>query len=60
MILAAHCIYALKSLQNQTLIAIKAPHGSSLEVPDPDEVWSLHKWLAEEIRFVLVPDPLFT
>lgn len=50
----------LKSLQNQTLIAIKAPHGSSLEVPDPDEVQSLHKWLAEEIRFVLVPDPLFT
>ncbi|KAL5808670.1 hypothetical protein ACOSQ3_029361 [Xanthoceras sorbifolium] len=24
--------------QNQTLIAIKAPHGTTLEVPDPDEV----------------------
>lgn len=26
------------SHQNDTLIAIKAPHGTSLEVPDPDEV----------------------
>jgi transcription factor E2F3 len=25
-------------MQNQTLIAIKAPHGTTLEVPDPDEV----------------------
>lgn len=25
-------------LQNETLIAIKAPHGTTLEVPDPDEV----------------------
>jgi hypothetical protein len=25
-------------LQNKTLIAIKAPHGTMLEVPDPDEV----------------------
>lgn len=25
-------------LQNQTLIAVKAPHGTTLEVPDPDEV----------------------
>ena len=24
--------------QNQTLIAVKAPHGTTLEVPDPDEV----------------------
>ncbi|KAL0844362.1 hypothetical protein Bca101_017608 [Brassica carinata] len=24
-------------LQNQTLIAVKAPHGTTLEVPDPDE-----------------------
>jgi transcription factor E2F3 len=24
--------------QNETLIAIKAPHGTTLEVPDPDEV----------------------
>jgi hypothetical protein len=28
------------NLQNQTLIAIKAPHGTTLEVPDPDEVGS--------------------
>jgi hypothetical protein len=26
------------ALQNETLIAIKAPHGTTLEVPDPDEV----------------------
>lgn len=25
-------------LQNETLIAVKAPHGTTLEVPDPDEV----------------------
>ena len=24
--------------QNETLIAVKAPHGTTLEVPDPDEV----------------------
>lgn len=24
--------------QNETLIAIRAPHGTTLEVPDPDEV----------------------
>jgi hypothetical protein len=27
-----------RALQNETLIAIKAPHGTTLEVPDPDEV----------------------
>lgn len=26
------------SKQNETLIAIKAPHGTTLEVPDPEEV----------------------
>lgn len=26
-------------LQNETLIAIKAPLGTTLEVPDPDEVF---------------------
>ncbi|KAH0749893.1 hypothetical protein KY290_029125 [Solanum tuberosum] len=30
-------IKSLPCLQNDTLIAIKAPHGTSLEVPDPDE-----------------------
>jgi hypothetical protein len=28
-------------VQNETLIAIKAPHGTTLEVPDPDEVGSI-------------------
>ncbi|GLJ52549.1 hypothetical protein SUGI_1118290 [Cryptomeria japonica] len=28
----------LPCFQNETLIAIKAPHGTTLEVPDPDEV----------------------
>ncbi|CAN0879413.1 Transcription factor E2FA [Linum grandiflorum] len=27
----------LPCFQNQTLIAVKAPHGTTLEVPDPDE-----------------------
>lgn len=30
-----HCFY-----QGETLIAIKAPHGTTLEVPDPDEARS--------------------
>ncbi|XP_054800447.1 transcription factor E2FA isoform X1 [Prosopis cineraria] len=30
-------IKGLPSLQNETLIAIKAPHGTTLEVPDPEE-----------------------
>jgi len=29
--------------QNETLIAIKAPHGTTLEVPDPEEVSLVHK-----------------
>lgn len=31
-------IKGLPSFQNETLIAIKAPHGTTLEVPDPDEI----------------------
>ncbi|KAM7496967.1 hypothetical protein LguiA_021381 [Lonicera macranthoides] len=31
-------IKALPCFQNETLIAIKAPHGTTLEVPDPDEI----------------------
>ncbi|KAK4776137.1 hypothetical protein SAY87_024098 [Trapa incisa] len=31
-------IKSLPCFQNETLIAIKAPHGTTLEVPDPDEV----------------------
>lgn len=30
-------IKTLPGFQNQTLIAVKAPHGTTLEVPDPDE-----------------------
>uniref|UniRef100_A0A5B6ZWZ9 Putative transcription factor E2FB n=1 Tax=Davidia involucrata TaxID=16924 RepID=A0A5B6ZWZ9_DAVIN len=30
-------IKGLPCFQNETLIAIKAPHGTTLEVPDPDE-----------------------
>ncbi|KAG6536022.1 hypothetical protein ZIOFF_001060 [Zingiber officinale] len=30
-------IKSVPCFQNQTLIAIKAPHGTTLEVPDPDE-----------------------
>ncbi|KAJ6671760.1 TRANSCRIPTION FACTOR E2FB [Salix viminalis] len=30
-------IKILPGFQNETLIAIKAPHGTTLEVPDPDE-----------------------
>ncbi|CAN4099031.1 unnamed protein product [Withania somnifera] len=30
-------IKSLPCLQNETLIAIKAPHGTTMEVPDPDE-----------------------
>ncbi|GMI81661.1 E2F transcription factor 3 [Hibiscus trionum] len=30
-------IKSLLCFQNETLIAIKAPHGTTLEVPDPDE-----------------------
>ncbi|KAF2603185.1 hypothetical protein F2Q70_00028441 [Brassica cretica] len=30
-------IKSLLGFQNQTLIAVKAPHGTTLEVPDPDE-----------------------
>ncbi|GAY42932.1 hypothetical protein CUMW_070740 [Citrus unshiu] len=34
-----HQKYALFSRMNQTLIAIKAPQASYIEVPDPDEVY---------------------
>ncbi|KAK4735066.1 hypothetical protein R3W88_009327 [Solanum pinnatisectum] len=32
-------IKSLPCFQNETLIAVKAPHGTALEVPDPDEVF---------------------
>lgn len=38
--------------QNETLIAIKAPHGTTLEVPDPDEVTSL-SYLLRLISFLI-------
>ncbi|KAJ4841973.1 hypothetical protein Tsubulata_020131 [Turnera subulata] len=34
-------IKSLPCFQNETLIAIKAPHGTTLEVPDPDEAVDL-------------------
>ncbi|RID69733.1 hypothetical protein BRARA_C01810 [Brassica rapa] len=34
-------IKSLPRFQNQTLIAVKAPHGTTLEVPDPDEAGDL-------------------
>ncbi|TYG48041.1 hypothetical protein ES288_D11G391400v1 [Gossypium darwinii] len=30
-------IKGIPCFQNESLIAIKAPHGTTLEVPDPDE-----------------------
>lgn len=39
------CLY-----QNETLIAIKAPHGTTLEVPDPDEVTRQKKNLKRKER----------
>lgn len=35
-LLTGVCLFC--SRQKETLIAIKAPHGTTLEVPDPDEV----------------------
>lgn len=33
----------LQLTQNQTVIVVKAPHASCIEVPDPDEVGSLDR-----------------
>lgn len=41
-------------LQNKTLIAIKAPHGTTLEVPDPDEVCM--EQCVYHIKTLRVPD----
>ena len=38
MLLRSNCCVYILYHQNETLIAIKAPHGTTLEVPDPDEV----------------------
>ncbi|AQK71574.1 Transcription factor E2FA [Zea mays] len=43
-------IKGLPSFQNETLIAIKAPHGTTLEVPDPDEAGD---YLQRRYRIVL-------
>ncbi|XP_042471230.1 transcription factor E2FB-like isoform X1 [Zingiber officinale] len=37
-------IKSVPCFQNQTLIAIKAPHGTTLEVPDPDEAFEYPHW----------------
>ncbi|KAL9228615.1 hypothetical protein vseg_004171 [Gypsophila vaccaria] len=36
-------IKAVPCFQNETLIAVKAPHGTTLEVPDPDEAVDCHQ-----------------
>ncbi|OAY76505.1 Transcription factor E2FA [Ananas comosus] len=43
-------IKGLPCFQNETLIAIKAPHGTTLEVPDPDEAGD---YLQRRYRIVL-------
>lgn len=40
--------------QNETLIAIKAPHGTTLEVPDPDEVSQDYNFLSEGTSYILL------
>ncbi|KAL5219929.1 hypothetical protein ABZP36_024642 [Zizania latifolia] len=44
-------IKGLPCFQNETLIAIKAPHGTTLEVPDPDEAGD---YLQRRYRIVLI------
>ena len=49
-------LWFLLTWQNQTLIAIKAPHGTTLEVPDPDEVgwfWNLPRVMNAFILFLM-------
>ncbi|KAM0024707.1 putative transcription factor E2F-DP family [Helianthus debilis subsp. tardiflorus] len=45
-------IKGLPCFQNETLIAIKAPHGTTLEVPDPDEVSM--KWELNLVSFLSI------
>ena len=47
-------IYSNCFYQNETLIAIKAPHGTTLEVPDPDEVIEEQRRLTQEVHFVFL------
>lgn len=47
-------IYSNCFYQNETLIAIKAPHGTTLEVPDPDEVNEEQRRLIQEVHFVIL------
>ncbi|KAG6487367.1 hypothetical protein ZIOFF_055953 [Zingiber officinale] len=46
-------IKGLPCFQNETLIAIKAPHGTTLEVPDPDEAMQAGEYLQRRYRIVL-------
>lgn len=32
-------VRSIGCFKEDTLLAIKAPYGSTLDVPDPDEVW---------------------
>lgn len=36
-------IRSIPCLKDETLLAVKAPYGSTLEVPDPDEVAVVYK-----------------
>lgn len=38
--------------QNETLIAIKAPHGTTLEVPDPDEVSQDYHFFSQNVHVI--------
>lgn len=38
-------IRSIPCLKDETLLAVKAPYGSTLEVPDPDEVAVMYKSL---------------
>ncbi|KAJ0973360.1 hypothetical protein J5N97_021319 [Dioscorea zingiberensis] len=41
-------IKGVPCFQNQTLIAIKAPYGTNMEVPDPDEKFHFYKQQADD------------
>jgi hypothetical protein len=44
-------IRTLPEMDDQTIIGIKAPPGTRLEVPDPDEVTRLKKY---DYEFILI------
>lgn len=42
--LTHHDIRSISAFAEETLLAVKAPYGSTLEVPDPDEVCRVCRW----------------